>query len=522
MSDKNKVFIFDTTMRDGEQSPGASMSLEEKIQIARVFDELGIDIIEAGFPIASPGDFEAVSEVSKILKNSIPAGLSRASKKDIDACHEALKAAPRFRIHTFISTSPLHMKHKLNKTSEQVLDAIKESVTYARNFTDDVEWSCEDGTRTDMDYMCKTVELAINCGAKTINIPDTVGYTTPSEYVKIITTLKNKVPNIDKAILSVHCHNDLGLAVANSLAGVEAGARQVECTINGIGERAGNAALEEIVMAIRTRNDLMPYSTGIKTELLSKASKIVSNATFPVQFNKAIVGKNAFAHEAGIHQDGMLKNRETYEIMTPESVGVKKTSLVMGKHSGRHAFKEKLNDLGYADVTDDVIQTAFGKFKVLADKKKHVYDDDIIALVDDSLITDNQINAINLKSLKVFAGTGEPQRAEMTLDVYGEVKKTSETGDGPVDAIFKCIKVLYPHDVKLQLYQVHAVTEGTDAQATVSVRIEEKGKTTVGQAADTDTLVASANAYLSALNKMIIKRDKTAPMEQENQKMRGI
>jgi len=522
MSDKNKVFIFDTTMRDGEQSPGASMSLEEKIQIARVFDELGIDIIEAGFPIASPGDFEAVSEVSKILKNSIPAGLSRASKKDIDACHEALKAAPRFRIHTFISTSPLHMKHKLNKTSEQVLDAIKESVTYARNFTDDVEWSCEDGTRTDMDYMCKTVELAINCGAKTINIPDTVGYTTPSEYVKIITTLKNKVPNIDKAILSVHCHNDLGLAVANSLAGVEAGARQVECTINGIGERAGNAALEEIVMAIRTRNDLMPYSTGIKTELLSKASKIVSNATFPVQFNKAIVGKNAFAHEAGIHQDGMLKNRETYEIMTPESVGVKKTSLVMGKHSGRHAFKEKLNDLGYADVTDDVIQTAFGKFKVLADKKKHVYDDDIMALVDDSLITDNQINAINLKSLKVFAGTGEPQRAEMTLDVYGEVKKTSETGDGPVDAIFKCIKVLYPHDVKLQLYQVHAVTEGTDAQATVSVRIEEKGKTTVGQAADTDTLVASANAYLSALNKMIIKRDKTAPMEQENQKVRGI
>ena len=522
MSNKDKVFIFDTTMRDGEQSPGASMSLEEKIQIARVFDELGVDIIEAGFPIASPGDFEAVSEVSKILKNSIPAGLSRASKKDIDACHEALKAAPRFRIHTFISTSPLHMKHKLNKTSEQVLDAIKESVTYARNFTDDVEWSCEDGTRTDMDYMCKTVELAINCGAKTINIPDTVGYTTPSEYVKIITTLKNKVPNIDKAILSVHCHNDLGLAVANSLAGVEAGARQVECTINGIGERAGNAALEEIVMAIRTRNDLMPYSTGIKTELLSKASKIVSNATFPVQFNKAIVGKNAFAHEAGIHQDGMLKNRETYEIMTPESVGVKKTSLVMGKHSGRHAFKEKLNDLGYADVTDDVIQTAFGKFKVLADKKKHVYDDDIMALVDDSLITDNQINAINLKSLKVFAGTGEPQRAEMTLDVYGEVKKTSETGDGPVDAIFKCIKVLYPHDVKLQLYQVHAVTEGTDAQATVSVRIEEKGKTTVGQAADTDTLVASANAYLSALNKMIIKRDKTAPMEQENQKMRGI
>ena len=522
MSDKDKVFIFDTTMRDGEQSPGASMSLEEKIQIARVFDELGVDIIEAGFPIASPGDFEAVSEVSKILKNSIPAGLSRHSVKDIDRAYEALKYAPRFRIHTFISTSPLHMKHKLNMSPEDVYESIGKHVAYARKFTDDVEWSCEDGTRTDMDYMCKTVELAIKSGATTINIPDTVGYTIPSEFTTIIETLKNKVPNIDKAILSVHCHNDLGLAVANSLAGVQAGARQIECTINGLGERAGNAALEEIVMAIRTRNDLMPYSTGIKTELLSKASKIVSNATFPVQFNKAVVGKNAFAHEAGIHQDGMLKNRETYEIMTPESVGVKKTSLVMGKHSGRHAFKEKLNDLGYADVTDDVIQTAFGKFKVLADKKKHVYDDDIMALVDDSLITDNQINAINLKSLKVFAGTGEPQRAEMTLDVYGEVKKTSETGDGPVDAIFKCIKVLYPHDVKLQLYQVHAVTEGTDAQATVSVRIEEKGKTTVGQAADTDTLVASANAYLSALNKMIIKRDKTAPMEQENQKMRGI
>jgi len=522
MSDKDRVIIFDTTMRDGEQSPGASMSLEEKIQIARLFDELGIDIIEAGFPIASPGDFEAVSEVSKILKNSIPAGLSRHSVKDIDRAYEALKHAPRFRIHTFISTSPLHMKHKLNMSPEDVYESIGKHVAYARKFTDDVEWSCEDGTRTDMDYMCKTVELAIKSGATTINIPDTVGYTIPSEFTKIISILKNKVPNIDKAILSTHCHNDLGLAVANSLAGVQAGARQIECTINGLGERAGNAALEEIVMAIRTRNDLMPYSTGIKTELLSKASKVVSNATFPVQFNKAIVGKNAFAHEAGIHQDGMLKNRETYEIMTPESVGVKKTSLVMGKHSGRHAFKEKLNDLGYADVTDDVIQSAFGKFKVLADKKKHVYDDDIMALVDDSLITDNQINAINLKSLKVFAGTGEPQRAEMTLDVYGEVKKTSETGDGPVDAIFKCIKVLYPHDVKLQLYQVHAVTEGTDAQATVSVRIEEKGKTTVGQAADTDTLVASANAYLSALNKMIIKRGKTAPMEQESKKVRGI
>ena len=523
MTDKNRIIIFDTTMRDGEQSPGASMSLEEKLQISRVFDELGVDIIEAGFPIASPGDFEAVTEISKTLKRSIPAGLARATKKDIDACHEALKHAKNFRIHTFISTSPLHMKHKLNKSPEEVLEAIKESVSYARKFTDDVEWSCEDGTRTDMDYMCKTVELAIKSGAKTINIPDTVGYTVPSEFKKIIETLINKVPNIDKAILSTHCHNDLGLAVANSLAGVTAGARQIECTINGIGERAGNAALEEVVMAMRTRNDLMPFTTNINTKLLSKASKVVSNATgFPVQFNKAVVGKNAFAHESGIHQDGMLKNRQTYEIMTPESVGVKQTSLVMGKHSGRHAFKDKLSDLGYTDVTDDVVQAAFGKFKILADKKKHIYDEDIVALVDDSLIIDNKINAINLKSLKVFAGTGEPQRADMTLDVFGDLKKTSQTGDGPVDAIFKCIKDLYPHNVKLSLYQVHAVTEGTDAQATVSVKIEENDRTTVGQSADTDTLVASANAYLNALNKMLIKREKKSLSQGiEHQKVKG-
>jgi 2-isopropylmalate synthase len=384
------------------------------------------------------------------------------------------------------------MKHKLNKSSKEVVESIKEHVTYARKFTDDVEWSCEDGTRTDIDFMCKTVELAIKCGARTINIPDTVGYSVPSEFKKIIETLINKVPNIDKAILSTHCHNDLGLAVANSLAGVIAGARQVECTIN-----------------------------GINTSLLSKASKIVSNATgFPVQFNKAIVGKNAFAHESGIHQDGMLKHKNTYEIMTPESVGVKQTSLVMGKHSGRHAFKDKLSDLGYTGITDDVIQIAFGKFKVLADKKKHVYDEDISALIDDSLIKES--NIINLKSLRVFAGTGEPQKADMILEVYGEIKKASETGDGPVDAIFKCIKKIYPHEVKLQLYQVHAVTEGTDAQATVSVRIEEKGKTTVGQAADTDTLVASANAYLNALNKMIIKRKKTAPQEYGQRKTKGI
>ena len=520
---KNQIIIFDTTLRDGEQSPGASMSLEEKVQIAKAFQDLGVDVMEAGFPAASDGDFEAVSAISKILTKTIPCGLARALKNDLDKCHESLKHSKHYRIHTFISTSDLHMKHKLQKTREEVLELIKFSVEYAKKFTPDVEWSPEDATRTDMDFLCKTVELAIKCGATTVNIPDTVGYATPSDYERIIKDLFNRVPNIDKAVVSTHTHNDLGLAVANALAGISVGARQVECTINGIGERAGNAALEEVVMAIKTRNDLMPYQTNIDTTKISSCSKLLSSTIgFPVQYNKAIVGKNAFAHESGIHQDGMLKNKNTYEIMTPESVGVSKSSLVMGKHSGRHAFKDKLISLGYADLTDDVIENAFGKFKILADKKKHIYDEDIIALVDDSLVLDKKANTIVLKSLKVFAGTGEPQRAEMKLDVNGEIKSATETGDGPVDAIFKCIKILYPHEVNLQLYQVHAVTEGTDAQATVSVRIEENGKTTVGQAADTDTLVASANAYISALNKMILKRGKTAPMEQENQKVRGI
>ena len=520
--DSNYIKIFDTTMRDGEQSPGASMNIEEKLKIAGALEELGVDIIEAGFPAASKGDFEAVSEISKKIKDSSVCALSRASKNDIQTAADALKDANLPRIHTFISTSELHMKHKLQLNSEEVYQKVIDSVSFARNLCDDVEWSCEDGTRTDIDFMCRTVEAAIKNGASTINIPDTVGYSIPDEFTNIIDHLINNVPNIDKVTLSTHCHNDLGLAVANSLAGVRAGARQIECTINGLGERAGNAAMEEVVMAIRTRNDMMPFSTNIKTEKLTKTSKLVSAVTgFPVQFNKAIVGKNAFAHESGIHQDGMLKNRETYEIMSPESVGVKKTSLVMGKHSGRHAFKDKLSDLGYSNVTDDVIQEAFGKFKVLADKKKHIYDEDIVALVDDSLIVDNKINAINLKSLKVFAGTGEPQKAEMTLDVFGDIKKTSKTGDGPVDAIFKCIKELYQHEVKLSLYQVHAVTEGTDAQATVSVKIEENDRTTVGQSADTDTLVASAKAYLNALNKMLIKREKKSLSENiEHQKVK--
>ena len=450
MSDKEKLYIFDTTMRDGEQSPGASMSVEEKIEISRVLDEMGIDIIEAGFPIASPGDFEAVTAISKSLKKSIPCGLSRHSKKDIDACYESLKFAPRFRIHTFISTSPLHMKHKLNKTPEQVLDAIKESVTYARNLTDDVEWSCEDGTRTNLDFMCRTVEAAIMNGASTINIPDTVGYSIPDEFTNIITHLINNVPNIDKVTISTHCHNDLGLAVANSLAGVRAGARQIECTINGLGERAGNAAMEEVVMAMRTRNDMMPYETNIVTEKLTKTSKLVSAVTgFPVQFNKAIVGKNAFAHEAGIHQDGMLKNNKTYEIMTPESVGVSESNLVMGKHSGRHAFKQKIIELGYS-VNDNVIEEAFENFKSLADKKKNIYDEDIVAIIDDQVIRIN--DSIILKDLQVIAGTKGPQQAEINLMIEDKLNNITSTGDGPVDAIFNGLSKLVPHKAKLLLY----------------------------------------------------------------------
>ena len=514
MTNKNQIRIFDTTLRDGEQSPGASMNIEEKLKIARALEALGVDIIEAGFPAASKGDLEAVTEVSKVIKESKVCGLSRASRFDIDAANSALKYAAQPRIHTFISTSELHMTHKLELTSEQVYEKVIDSVSYARNLCDDVEWSCEDGTRTDRDFMCRTVEAAIKNGASTINIPDTVGYSVPDEFTEIITHLMNTVPNIDKAVISTHCHNDLGVAVANSLAGVAAGARQIECTINGLGERAGNAALEEVVMAIRTRNDLMPYTTNIKTELLNKTSNLVTALTgFIVQYSKAKKGKNAFAHEAGIHQDGMLKNSKTYEIMTPESVGVSESNLVMGKHSGRHAFKQKLVELGY-DIGDNAIEESFNNFKALADKKKNVYDEDIIAIVDDQVIRVNDF--ISLKDLSVIAGTKGPQTAEVTLLIDNNEQNTKSTGDGPVDAIFNALMTLVPHKGKLQLYQVHAVTEGTDAQAEVSVRLSENGKTVVGQGADTDTLVASAKAYINALNKLIVKREKTSPSKMSN------
>src|SRR5690348_9587056 len=510
-SDKDRVVIFDTTLRDGEQCPGATMTHEEKLEVAELLDQMGVDIIEAGFPIASEGDFAAVQEIARRTKNAVVCGLSRAAFKDIDRCAEAIKPAKRSRIHTFISTSPVHMKWKLQMEPEKVLDLVIAQVTRARNYTDDVEWSCEDGTRTEHDFMFRCVEAAINAGATTINIPDTVGYTVPEEYFSLIKMVRERVPNSDKARFSVHCHDDLGMAVANSLAGVRAGIRQIECTINGIGERAGNAALEEVVMAMKVRNDVLPYWTNVDSTMLTRASKLVSAATsFPVQYNKAIVGRNSFAHESGIHQDGMLKNAQTYEIMTPESVGVKQTSLVMGKHSGRHAFQHKLEELGYK-LAENQLQDAFVRFKALADRKKDIYDEDIVALVDEEMAASH--DRIKLSSLTVIAGTMGPQTATLTLDIEGEHVTTQSTGNGPVDAIFKAIRALVPHEATLELYQVHAVTGGTDAQAEVSVRLSEDGRSFTAKGADPDTLVASAKAYLGALNKLTSKRNKTPSIE---------
>jgi 2-isopropylmalate synthase len=511
VSAQDQVLIFDTTLRDGEQCPGATMTFEEKLEVADVLDEMGVDIIEAGFPIASEGDFEAVSAIAKRVKRAVVAGLARAGMKDIDRCGEAVKHARRPRIHTFLSTSPIHMKYKLQKEPEQVLEMVRQSVERARNHVADVEWSAEDGTRTEMDFLCRCVEIAIKAGATTINIPDTVGYTTPDEYFTLFKTVRERVPNSDKAIFSVHCHNDLGMAVANSLAGVRAGARQVECTLNGIGERAGNAALEEIVMAIKTRNDVLPYRTGINAEMLTRASKLVSAATsFPVQYNKAIVGRNAFAHESGIHQDGMLKHTQTYEIMTPESVGVSKTSLVMGKHSGRNAFRSKLKELGY-DLGENALEDAFNRFKALADRKKIIYDEDIEALVDEEIAT--ATDRIKVEALTVIAGTSGPQSATLTLAVDGKQTTIQSSGNGPVDATFNAIQKIVPHSAVLELYQVHAVTEGTDAQAEVSVRLQEDGRTVTARAADPDTMVASAKAYVGALNKLLLKRQRGGPAQ---------
>ena len=502
-STPERVVIFDTTLRDGEQCPGATMTLEEKLQVADLLDTMGVDIIEAGYPAASNGDFEAVAEIARRTRRAIVAGLARTAANDIDRAAAAVRFAQRGRVHVFVSTSPVHMKYKLQKSADEVLAMSIASVERARNLVDDVEWSAEDGTRTEIDYLCRCVEAVIKAGATTVNIPDTVGYTTPDEYRALFRTVRERVPNSDKAVFSVHCHNDLGMAVANSLAGVEGGARQIECTVNGIGERAGNAALEEIVMALRVRGDAYPYDSGIDATMLTRVSKAVASATsFPVQYNKAIVGRNAFAHESGIHQDGMLKHTQTYEIMTPASVGVSKTSLVMGKHSGRAAFKSKLAEMGH-ELSDNQLQDVFARFKDLADRKKTVYDEDIEALVDENIA--HLHDRVRLVSLTVIAGTRGPQRATLRLDIEGRVVTEEADGNGPVDAVFNAIKALVPHEAVLELYQVHAVTEGTDAQAEVSVRLAAEGRSVTARAADPDTLVASGKAYLGALNKLLAR-----------------
>ena len=504
MTDKDRILIFDTTMRDGEQSPGASMTHMEKLDLADILETMGVDIIEAGFPNSSQGDFDAVSEIARRSKSSVICGLSRATEKDIQRCGDAVRHAARPRIHTFISTSPVHMKHKLQMGPNAVLEAVGRSVAFARNLVDDVEWSAEDATRTEFDFLCKCIDAAITSGATTINVPDTVGYTHPEEYGALIRALREAVPDSDKVIWSTHCHNDLGLAVANSIAGAQNGARQIECTINGLGERAGNAALEEIVMAFKVRGDSLPFDTRIDTTRLARASQMVSRITgFPVQYNKAIVGKNAFAHESGIHQDGMLKNTETYEIMKPEDVGVSKSSLVMGKLSGRNAFRDKLKALGY-ELDQDSLNEAFRRFKDLADRKKHVFDDDILALVDDQLSAMGE--RVAFRSLRVIAGSQGPQTADLTVEVDGVEQSASCEGNGPVDAVFNAIRTIVKHEAKLDLFQVHAVTGGTDAQAEVSVRLAGQGIMAVGRASDPDTLVASAKAYIHALNKLEARR----------------
>ncbi|MHC0053675.1 2-isopropylmalate synthase [Actibacterium sp. D379-3] len=506
---QDRVLIFDTTLRDGEQSPGATMSHNEKLEIASMLDEMGVDIIEAGFPIASEGDFEAVRDIAKNSKNSVICGLARANFRDIDRCWDAVKHAAQPRIHTFIGTSPLHRDiPKLSK--DAMADLIHETVSHARNLCDNVQWSPMDATRTEFDYLCRVIEIAIKAGATTINVPDTVGYTAPRESADLIRRLIDCVPGADAVVFATHCHNDLGMATANALAAVEAGARQIECTINGLGERAGNTALEEVVMALKVRNDIMPYRTGIDTTKIMGISRRVATVSgFPVQYNKAIVGKNAFAHESGIHQDGMLKNAETFEIMRPEDVGLSATNLVMGKHSGRAALRAKMTDLGF-DLADNQLQDVFVRFKALADRKKEVFDDDLIALMRDSA-SDEAHGRIQLKFLRVICGTEAPQSADLILTIDGTDHQITAQGDGPVDAAFNAVKALFPHQAHLQLYQVHAVTEGTDAQATVSVRMEEDGRIVTGQSADTDTVVASAKAYVNALNRLLVRREKSKP-----------
>ncbi len=499
---KEELIIFDTTLRDGEQSPGASMTREEKLRIARQLEKMRVNIIEAGFPAASDGDFEAVRAVAEAIKDSRIAALCRTSEQDISRALEALKPARAGRIHTFIATSPLHMEKKLRMAPEDVIAAARNAVRFARNNIDDVEFSCEDGGRSEIDFLCRIVEAVIKEGASTINVPDTVGYNVPEQYAERIRLLRERVPNSDKVIWSVHCHNDLGLAVANSLAAVMVGARQIECTINGLGERAGNAALEEIVMAVRTRQDIFPCDTRIDATQIVPASKLVSSVTgFPIQPNKAIVGANAFAHESGIHQDGVLKHRETYEIMLAQDVGWNANKLVLGKHSGRTAFRARLKELGIEVDSEQVLNTAFTRFKELADKKHEIFDEDLHALMSDEVITPHD-DYYKLVSFTFHSETGETPHAMVTLSAGGAEHRAEAEGSGPVDAVFKAIESVAKSGTDLLLYSVNAITTGTDAQGEVTVRLAKGGRIVNGLGADTDIIVASARAYINALNKL--------------------
>ncbi len=511
MTNKERLIIFDTTLRDGEQSPGATMNQEEKLRIAKALERLRVDVIEAGFPIASVGDFESVKAIAETIKDSRVCGLARAMDADIDRAAEALVNANAARIHTFIATSPIHMEYKLRLPPEEVIEHAVRAVKRSRNQVEDVEFSCEDAGRSEIDFLCRIIEAAIDAGARTINIPDTVGYAIPEQFGAAIKEIMQRVPNSDKAIFSVHCHNDLGLAVANSEMAVMNGARQVECTINGLGERAGNASLEEIVMGVRTRHDIFPVETGINIQEIVPCSRLVSTITgFPVQPNKAIVGANAFAHESGIHQDGVLKFRETYEIMQAEDVGWSANKMVMGKHSGRAAFRARLEELGVSFDSQEALNAAFTRFKELADKKQEIFDEDLQALVSETQNADVE-ERYKLVHLAVSSVMGEKPKASLVLNLDGEEVQAEAEGSGPVDAAFKAIESIANSGTNLELYSVNAITKGTDSQGEVTVRLEHKGRVVNGHGADTDIIVASAKAYLKALNMIASGLKKTHP-----------
>ena len=512
-NNQDKLVIFDTTLRDGEQSPGASMTRDEKVRIARALEKMRVDVIEAGFPIASQGDFESVHAVAGVIKDSTVCGLARALEKDIARAGEALKPAESSRIHTFIATSPIHMEMKLRMQPDDVLAQAVRSVKQARNLTSNVEFSPEDAGRSELDFLCRIIEAVIDAGATTINIPDTVGYNIPHQFGELIKNLLERIPNSDKAIFSVHCHNDLGLAVGNSLAAVLNGARQVECTINGLGERAGNASLEEVVMAVRTRQDIFPCDTNLDTTQIMTCSRMVSSITgFPVQPNKAIVGANAFAHESGIHQDGVLKNRETYEIMRAQDVGWSANRMVMGKHSGRNAFKTRMKELNIEFATEQELNETFSRFKDLADKKHEIFDEDLQALV-----AETSAAALNehfkLVSLKVCSETGEKPNASLVLSLGDKEVNAKSEGSGPVDAVFRAIESVVKSETELQLYSVNAITSGTDAQGEVTVRLEKAGRIVSGLGADTDIVIASAKAYINGLNKLTQSDERAHPQK---------